>query len=272
MKFLDQLTEITKKNNSLLCVGLDPDLEKMPAHLQSEKAPVFAFNRGIIDATHDLVCAYKVQIAFYSAFAKEHELTQTIDYIHEHYPEIPVIFDGKRNDIANTAVCYAKEAFERYKADSATVSPFMGFDSIEPFLAYRDKGVMILCRTSNPGARDLQDLKLEGKPFYWHIAHIAINEWNPNGNVLLIIGATYPKELAEMRAMAGDMTFLVPGVGAQGGDIEATVRSGINSDGAGLIINASRTIIYASKGKDFASAARTAAQQTRDQINQFRPQ
>jgi len=271
MKFLDQLADITKKNNSLLCVGLDPDLEKLPAHLHSEKAQVFAFNREIIDATHDLVCAYKVQVAFYSAFAKEEELAQTITYIHEHYPQVPVILDAKRNDISNTASLYVKEAFDRYKADAVTVNPFMGMDSLQPFLEQKDKGIMILCRTSNAGAKDLQDLKIvDGKPLYWHIANKAVKQWNKNNNVLLVIGATYPQELAEIRALTNDMTFLVPGVGAQGGDIEATVRSGINSNGAGLIINSSRTIIYASKEKDFAVAARKIAEQTRDQINQFR--
>lgn len=272
MKFLDQLADITKKNNSLLCVGLDPDLEKIPAHLQSEKASIFAFNRSIIDATHDLVCAYKVQVAFYSAFAKEQEMADTIAYIHEHYPQVPVILDAKRNDIGNTAALYVKEAFERYKADAVTVNPFMGMDSLQPFLDQKDKGIIVLCRTSNAGAKDLQDLKIvDGKPLYWHIANKAVHQWNKNGNVLLVIGATYPEELAEVRAMAGDMTFLVPGIGAQGGDIEAVVRSGINSHGTGMIINSSRNIIFASKDKDFDSAARKIAEQTRDQINQFRP-
>jgi len=271
MKFLDQLAEITKKNNSLLCVGLDPDLEKIPAHLHSEKEPVFAFNRSIIDATHDLVCAYKIQVAFYSAFAKEQELAETIIYIHEHYPQVPVILDAKRNDISNTAALYVKESFDRYKADAVTVNPFMGSDSLQPFLEQKDKGIIILCRTSNAGAKDLQDLNIvDGKPLYWHIANKAVHLWNRNGNVLLVISATYPEELAEVRAMAPNMIFLVPGVGAQGADIEATVRNGINSHGAGMIINSGRKIIYASKEKDFAAEARKAAEQTRDQINQFR--
>jgi orotidine-5'-phosphate decarboxylase len=271
MKFLDQLANITLKNKSLLCVGLDPDLEKIPAHLRSEKAPIFAFNRAIIDATHDLVCAYKVQVAFYSAFAKEQELADTIAYIHEHYPKVPVILDAKRNDISNTAALYVREAFERYKADAVTVNPFMGSDSLHPFLEQKDKGIIILCRTSNDGAKDLQDLKIvDGKPLYWHIANKAVHLWNKNGNVLLVIGATYPEELAEVRAMAGNMTFLVPGIGAQGGDVEATVRNGISSIGSGLIISSSRAIIYAGKEKDFADAARKAAEQTREQINRFR--
>jgi orotidine-5'-phosphate decarboxylase len=271
MKFLTQLADITKQNNSLLCVGLDPDLEKIPAHLQSEKTPLFAFNRSIIDATFDLVCAYKVQVAFYSAFAKEHELIATIEYIRERYPQIPVLLDAKRNDIGHTAALYVKEAFERYKADAVTVNPFMGLDSLQPFLEQKDKGIMIVCRTSNAGAKDLQDLKIvDGHPLYWHIANKAIHLWNKNGNVLLVIGATYPEELAEIRAMTGEMTFLVPGIGAQGGDIEATVCGGTNSSGTGLIISSSRKIIYASKEKDFAAAAKEVAKQTRDQINKFR--
>lgn len=270
MKFLDQLANITEKNNSLLCVGLDPDLEKIPEHLKSGATSVSTFNREIIDATHDLVCAYKVQIAFYSALGTENELVDTINYIHKQYPQIPVLFDGKRNDIGNTAIFYAKEAFERYKADAATVSPFMGTDSVQPFLDYKEKGVMVLVRTSNPSAPDFQDLKIDGKPLYMHMAEKAINKWNKNGNVQLIIGATYPKELAEIRSLTDDMTFLVPGIGAQGGDIEATVRSGINSHGAGLIINSSRSIIYAGKDKDFPTAARKVAEQMREQINQFR--
>jgi len=271
MRFLDKLKTITEQNNSLLCVGLDPDLSKMPEHLQAQDDRVFAFNCGIIDATHDLVCAYKIQVAFYSAFTKEHELMATIDHIRDHYPQIPIILDAKRNDIGNTATFYAKEAFERYKVHAVTVNPYMGFDSMQPFFEYKDKGVMVLCRTSNPGARDLQDLKVNGKPLYLYVTQKVLGDWNINGNAFPIVGATYPKEIAEMRAIAGDTPFLVPGIGAQGGDIEATVRSGINSVGTGLIINSSRTILYASKGKDYAEAARKAAEQTRDQINQFRP-
>lgn len=270
MNFLDKLKAITARNNSLLCVGLDPDLSKMPEHLQAQEDKVLAFNREIIDATHDLVCGYKIQIAFYSAFAKEHELAATINYIREHYPAVQIILDAKRNDIGNTATFYAKEAFERYKVDAVTVNPYMGFDSLQPFLEYKDKGVMVLCRTSNPGARDLQDLKVNGKPLYLYVAEKVVGDWNANRNALPIVGATYPKEIAEIRAIAGDIPFLVPGIGAQGGDIEATVRSGINSQGTGLLINSSRAILYAGKGKDYAQAARKAAEQTRNQINQFR--
>ncbi len=270
MKFLAKLKNITQSNNSLLCLGLDPDLSKIPEHLQSRDDRVAIFNREIVDATHDLVCAYKIQVAFYSAFGKESELAQTINYIRESYPEVPILLDAKRNDIGNTATFYAKEAFERYKVDAVTVNPYMGFDSLQPFLEYKDNGVMILCRTSNPGARDLQDLKVDGKPLYLYVAEKVVGEWNIYGNALPIIGATYPKEIAEIRAIAGDTTFLVPGIGAQGGDIEATVRSGIDSQGTGLMINSSRAILYAGRNKDYATAARKAAEQTREQINLFR--
>ena len=270
MNFLEKLKTIVEKNNSLLCVGLDPDLSKLPDHLQKQDDKVLVFNKGIIDATHDLVCAYKIQVAFYAAFAKENELTASVNYIRERYPEVPIILDSKRGDIGNTATFYAKEAFERYKVDAVTVNPYMGFDSMQPFLEYKDKGIMILCRTSNPGAKDLQDLLVNGKPLYLYITEKVVGDWNVNGNALPIVGATYPKEIAQMRAIAGDIPFLVPGIGAQGGDIEATVRAGINPSGTGLIINSSRAILYVDKSINYASASRKSAQQTRDQINQFR--
>lgn len=271
MGFNKQIKDITRQNKSLLCVGLDSDIEKIPTHLKSSKNALFEFNKGIIDQTHDLVCAYKIQIAFYSAYAKEEDIILTTDYIHKNYSHVPVILDAKRGDIGNTAECYAKEAFIRYKADALTVNPYLGSDSLQPFLDYKDKGIIILCRTSNAGAKDLQDLKIDGQPLYKHIALKAANEWNKNQNVLLVVGATYPKELAEIRTLTGDMNFLVPGIGAQGGDIEAAVSNGIDSNGAGLIINSSRAIIYAGKDKDYAIAARKVAEETRDQINLFRP-
>ncbi len=232
-----------------MCVGLDSDFAKIPDHLKSSEHSLFKFNREIIDQTHDLVCAYKIQIAFYSAYGKEEEVVLTVDYIHKNYPQIPVILDAKRGDIGNTAECYAKEAFVRYKADALTINPYMGFDSLQPFLDHKEKGVIILCRTSNPGAKDLQDLQIDGQPLYKHVASKAAKEWNKNQNVLLVVGATYPKELAEIRSITGDMIFLVPGIGAQGGDVEAAVKNGIDSTGAGLIINSSRAIIYAVKIK-----------------------
>ena len=271
MNFIEQVRHIAKQNNSLLCVGLDSDIEKIPAHIKSSPNPLFQFNKEIIDQTHDLVCAYKIQIAFYAACAKEEDINLTIDYIHQKYPQVPVILDAKRGDIGNTAECYVRESFERYKADAVTVNPYMGFDSLQPFLDQKDKGIIILCRTSNPGARDLQDLKIDGQPLYRHVAIKAKKEWNKNGNVLLVVGATYPEELAQIRALTGDMIFLVPGIGAQGGDVEAAVKNGTDTMGGGLIINSSRAIIFASKGTDYALAARKVAKETRDQINLYRP-
>jgi len=270
MKFYEQINKSAKQNNSLLCIGLDSDLEKIPAYLKSKTNPLFEFNREIIDQTHDLVCAYKIQIAFYSACAAEEDLILTTDYIHKTYPQIPVILDAKRGDIGNTAECYAREAFVRYKADALTVNPYMGGDSLQPFLDYKEKGIIILCRTSNPGARDLQDLQVDGQALYKHVAIKAAQNWNKNQNVLLVIGATYPQELAEIRAIVGDMIFLVPGIGAQGGDVQAAVQNGMDAVGNGLIINSSRAIIYASKGEDYASSARQAAFNARQEINQYR--
>jgi orotidine-5'-phosphate decarboxylase len=270
MGFNRRIKDITSQNKSLLCVGLDSDIEKIPSHLKSSKNALFEFNKAIIDHTYDLVCAYKIQIAFYSAFGKEEDIILTTDYIHKNYPLIPVILDAKRGDIGNTAECYAKEAFDRYSADALTVNPYLGLDSLQPFLDHKEKGIIILCRTSNKGAKDLQDLKIDGQPLYKHVAIKAANEWNKNQNVLLVIGATYPKELAEIRALTGDMNFLVPGIGAQGGDVEAAVSNGINSDGAGLIINSSRAIIYAGKDEHYAVAARKIAEETRNQINLYR--
>jgi orotidine-5'-phosphate decarboxylase len=270
MKFYDQIKKSAKQNNSLLCVGLDSDLEKIPAHLNSKKNPLFEFNREIIDQTYDLVCAYKIQIAFYSACGAEEDLILTTDYIHRAYPQIPVILDAKRGDIGNTAECYAKEAFLRYKADALTVNPYMGGDSLQTFLDYKEKGIIILCRTSNPGATDLQDLKIDGQPLYKHVAIKAAQNWNKNQNVALVIGATYPNELAEIRAVVGDMIFLVPGIGAQGGDVKAAVENGMDTAGNGLIINSSRAIIYAGKDKDYALSAKKAALRAREEINQYR--
>jgi len=270
MSFIDAIEAAWELKNSLVCVGLDPDLKKIPAHLQKEEYPIFEFNKTIIDSTADLVCAFKPQIAYYSGTGSEHELEMTIDYIHENHPEIPVILDAKRGDIGSTANMYAKEAFDRYKADAVTVNPYMGSDTLKPFLDQRDKGVIILCRTSNPGAKDIQDLEINGNKLYRIIARMASTEWNHNGNILLVVGATYPKELKEIRSIVGEIPFLVPGIGAQGGDVEKAVTNGMNSKGTGMIINSSRGIIYAGHGTDFARAARSAAKMLRDEINQFR--
>ena len=259
-----------QRNDSLVCVGLDPEVERFPPQLTGVAAPLFAFNKAIIDATHDLVCAYKPQFAHYAARGAEEELARTIEYVHRNYPGVPVILDAKRGDVGNTAERYALEAFERYRADAVTVNPYLGSDSLEPFLKHADRGVVILCRTSNPGARELQDLKVDGRPLYQVVAQLAASRWNTHGNCLLVVGATYPRELAEVRDIIGDMPMLVPGVGAQGGDVAQAVQNGQTRDGTGLIVRSSRSILYASPGVDFASAARAAAEKLRAQINASR--
>ncbi|MFC2010367.1 orotidine-5'-phosphate decarboxylase [Chloroflexota bacterium] len=264
MNFVDKLTGATRKNRSLLCVGLDPDLERMP-----ENTGVFEFNKAIIDATADLVCAYKPNIAFYEALGSEglDALRRTRDYIPE---EIPVIIDAKRGDIGNTAKAYAEALFSHYNFDATTVNPYLGFDSIEPFLDYHDKGVLILCRTSNASSVDFQSLNCEvedGSRSLFEIVAQKAGEWNKHGNIGLVVGATYPEELKKIRQLQPDMPFLIPGVGAQGGDLALTVRYGVDAKGEKAIINSSRQILYASQGKDFAIAARQAASDLRDQIN-----
>jgi orotidine-5'-phosphate decarboxylase len=285
MSFTQQLADIWDRNNSLVCVGLDPEIERLPASIAAEPSPIFQFNKAIIDATADLVCAYKPQFAHYAAYEAEDQLERTIDYIHRNHPHVPVILDSKRGDVGNTAERYALEAFERYHADAVTVNPYLGGDSLEPFLRHADKGVVILCRTSNPGARDIQDLQIhatagtaggstEGsvgpRKLYHVIAELAAKKWNSRGNCMLVVGATYPRELAEIREIVGDMPFLVPGVGAQGGDVVQAVQNGRTKAGKGLVISSSRAILYASSGTDFASAARAAASTLRDQINAAR--
>jgi orotidine-5'-phosphate decarboxylase len=264
MKFLEQLQNSWTRNDSLVCVGLDPELERFPASLAGQASPIFQFNRAIIDATADLVCAYKPQFAHYD------QLERTIEYIHQHHPGIPVILDSKRGDVGNTAQRYAIEAFERYGADAVTVNPYLGTDSLEPFLSYEDRGVIILCRTSNPGARDLQDLQVGERKLYEVVAQLAAKTWNSRGNCALVVGATYPQELAQVRALTGDMPFLVPGVGAQGGDVQAVVRHGQTTAGAGLMVSSSRAILYAASDATWIEAARSATRTLRDQINQHR--
>ena len=270
MNFIKAIESSWQEKDSLLCVGLDPDISRIPSHFSNLKAPLFEFNKAIVDATADLVCAFKPQIAYYSASHAERDLELTIDYIHKSHPEIPVILDAKRGDIGSTSKMYAREAFDRYNADAITVNPYMGTDTLRPFLDQEDKGVIILCRTSNPGAKDIQDLDSNGKKLYQIVADKAVKEWNYNGNVLLVVGATYPKELKEIRSIVGDMPFLVPGIGAQGGDVESAVTNGKTGNGTGMIINSSRGIIYASNSDDFAEAARKAAVALRDEINHYR--
>ena len=269
-QFVEQLQRAWDSNDSLVCVGLDPEIERFPEQVAEQPSPIFQFNKAIIDATADLVCAYKPQFAHYAAYEAEDQLERTIDYVHRTYPGIPVILDSKRGDVGNTAERYAIEAFERYHADAVTVSPYLGGDSMEPFLKYEDKGVIILCRTSNPGAGDLQDLEIGGRRLFHVVADLAARRWNTRGNCLLVVGATYPRELAEVREIVGNMPFLVPGVGAQGGDVAQAVQNGQTAAGAGLVVSSSRGILYASSDENFASAARDATVKLRDQINASR--
>jgi len=275
--FLTQLAASWTRSDSLVCVGLDPEIERFPSLVAGHPSPIFQFNRAIIDATAELVCAYKPQFAHYAAYEAEDQLERTIEYIHRTYPGVPVILDSKRGDIGNTAERYAIEAFERYGADAVTVNPYLGGDALEPFLRWEDRGVVVLCRTSNPGGRDLQDLEVGGpgvgqggRRLYHLVAELTARRWNTRGNCLLVVGATYPKELAEIRQLVGDMPLLVPGVGAQGGDVAEVVRNGQTSAGTGLIVSSSRGVLYASTGDDFASAARGAVLALREEINAHR--
>jgi orotidine-5'-phosphate decarboxylase len=272
VNFINKLSAAWTTNNSLLCVGLDPDLARFPAQLAGQSDAIFLFCKEIIDATADLACSFKPQIAYFAALGAEQQLERICAYARQHYPHIPLILDAKRGDIGATARQYAREAFDRYGADAVTVNPYMGFDSVEPYMEWTERGVIVLCRTSNPGGSDLQFLMADGKPLYQHVAHMVARKWNQNGQCALVVGATFPDELAQVRALVGDMPLLVPGVGAQGGDVEATVRSGRTASGAGMMINSSRAILYAAaQGKeDFAAAARRVASETRDAINLYR--
>ncbi|BCE00438.1 orotidine-5'-phosphate decarboxylase [Marinicellulosiphila megalodicopiae] len=271
MSFIEQINKQRIKNNSMVCVGLDPFVEKMPIEFQNSKTGIFDFNKAIIDATYDVVCSYKPQFAHYAAIGQLDALKQTIAYIKKTYPEVPVILDSKRGDIGTTADMYAKEAFEQYNADAVTVNPYMGDDTILPFTAYKDKGVVILCRTSNPGAGVIQNIKSDGKTLFEIIAERASTVWNENNNVMLVVGATAPEEMARIRSLVGNMEFLVPGLGAQGGDVQAVMDAGLNADNSGLVINSSRGVLYASNQlSDFAQKARLEAIALRDQANQYK--
>jgi orotidine-5'-phosphate decarboxylase len=271
MSFVQDLQAAWSAHNSLLCVGLDPDLSKFPTHLKGKPNAIYDFCTSIVDATADLACAFKPQIAYFAGESAEEQLQAVIDYIHLQHPEVPVILDAKRGDIGATAAQYAREAFERYQADALTVNPYMGFDSVEPYLAYPECGLIVLCRTSNPGGSDLQNLDIAGsKKLYQHVAKLVAEKWNANGQAALVVGATFPQELADVRSIVGDLPLLVPGIGAQGGDVQATVQAGKTAAGTGLMISSSRAILYASKGEDFAEAARKVALATRDEINQYR--
>jgi orotidine-5'-phosphate decarboxylase len=274
MTFIEKLSTAWSANNSLLCVGLDPDITKLPAHLQGQPDAIFAFCKAIIDATADTACGFKPQIAYFAALRAEDQLEAICAYLRSTYPHLPIILDSKRGDIGATAEQYAREAFERYGADAVTLSPYMGFDSVAPYLEWKDRGAIVLCRTSNPGGSDLQFLNVNGKPLYQHVAQLVAEKWNTNGQCGLVVGATFPDELAQVRAIVGDMPLLVPGIGAQGGDIAATVAAGRTANGNGMMINSSRAILYAkpdqAAGEDFAQAARRVALETRDAINAFR--
>ena len=269
MTFLEQLQYATHASRSVLCVGLDPEPAKFPVHLQSQPDAIYTFCAQIVDATHDLVCAFMPQIAFFAAHRAEAQLEQLIAHIRRVAPDVPVILDAKRGDIGSTAEQYAIEAFERYGADAVTLSPFMGFDSIEPYVKRHGKGAFLLCRTSNPGGDDWQTRRLadvDGQPrLFEHLAHLAQGPWNLNGQLGLVVGATYPDEIARVRDIAPALPLLIPGVGAQGGDAATTLKAGLRKQGdqisGPIIVNSSRAILYASHTKDFAQAARDAALQ-----------
>jgi len=272
MTFLEQLQSAERQNGSLLCVGLDPEPSKFPAGMKGDASKIYDFCAQIVDATADLAIAFKPQIAYFAAHRAEDQLEKLMAHMRRSAPHVPVILDAKRGDIGSTAEQYAKEAFERYDADAVTLSPFMGFDSLQPYLKYHGKGAFLLCRTSNPGGDDLQNQRLasvEGQPLlYEHIAKLAQGPWNLNGQLGLVVGATYPAEIERVRRLAPTLPLLIPGVGAQGGDAEATIKAGYRqSNGAttgAVVVSSSRAILYASSGVDFAQAARHEALRTRD--------
>ena len=271
MGFMQRLRQRWDDAGSLVCVGLDPEPGKFPGRFRDHPDGVFAFCRAVVDATAEYACAFKPQVAHFAALGAEGALERLIAHVHAAHPGIPVILDAKRGDIGSTALHYAAEAFDRYGADAVTANPYLGCDSLQPFVDRADRGVVVLCRTSNPGAADLQDLPLaDGRPLYQHVAATVAREWNGNGNCLLVVGATWPEQLRAVRETVGDMPILVPGVGAQGGDVEAVVRNGASADGTGLLVSSSRAILYASPGDDFAEAAATATRTLRDTINRFR--
>jgi orotidine-5'-phosphate decarboxylase len=268
--FMDRLRDRWHGADTLVCVGLDPEPAKFPAKFAHDPDAIFHFCRDIVDATAPYVCAFKPQIAHFAAAHAEEALRMLILHIGFRYPDIPVILDSKRGDIGSTAQHYAAEAFDRYGADAVTVNPYLGRDSVQPFLDRTDKGVVVLCRTSNPGAGDLQDMVIGGRPLYQHVAEKIARDWNDNDNCALVVGATWPDQLREVRAIVGDVPFLVPGIGAQGGDVQAVVSNARTRDGTGLVVSSSRAILYASAGNDYAEAAAHAARTLRDGINRHR--
>ena len=279
MTFLDMLRAAERQNGSMVCVGLDPEPARFPGALRGDASRIFDFCAAIVEATADLVIAFKPQIAYFAAHRAEDQLERLMAHMRQVAPGVPVILDAKRGDIGSTAAQYAVEAFERYGADAVTLSPFMGFDSVEPYLKYHGKGAFLLCRTSNPGGDDLQSQRLSSVPgeplLYEHVARLAQGPWNLNGQLGLVVGATYPAEIERVRAIAPTLPLLIPGVGAQGGDAVATVRAGWRGDAhatvAPIIVNSSRAILYASAGADFAQAARREANKTRELLQSARP-
>ena len=273
MTFLEMLQGAQQRNRSMLCVGLDPEPARFPAGLKDKAARIYDFCARIVDATGDLAIAFKPQIAYFAAHRAETQLEDLMRHMRANFPHVPVILDAKRGDIGSTAEQYAREAFERYGADAVTLSPFMGFDSVQPYLKHPGKGAFLLCRTSNPGGDDLQNQRLasvEGQPLlYEHIARLAQGPWNLNGQLGLVVGATYPAEVERVRAIAPTLPLLIPGVGAQGGDAAATVKAGWRSDGP-IVVNSSRAILYASNGADFGEAARAEALRTRSVLEAAR--
>lgn len=260
MSFIEKLERRQKSIKSLLCIGLDPSIEKLPKCVSPDSNGIFEFNRTIIDSTARYACAYKPQIAYYSAIGAEKALESTIQHIHSTYPDIPVILDAKRNDIGSTAEMYAKEAFVRYEADAVTVNPFLGIDTVKPFADWTDKGVVLLCKTSNPSSSELQDLIFDNKTLYMHIAEKALAEWNYNNNILFVVGATYPSQMHAIRSIAPNSIFLVPGLGFQGGSIVDCMENGLRKDGLGLLLSASRSIIHASIDDKYYEASEKVAQ------------
>lgn len=259
MKFYEKLDHITQKNKSFLCVGLDPDIKSLPAHLVGKKNPFFEFNRAIIDATADLVNSYKPQIAYYSAEGLESDLQMTLDYIREIYPSVVTILDSKRGDIDSTAKQYAREAFERYQADSVTLNVYMGKDVITPFVDYESKGLFLLCKTSNPHGGDFQDLRVGAETVYEYLARKVSTEWNEKRNLGLVVGGTYIDALRKLREMDSELPLLIPGLGAQGGDLNQILDTAKHLKNKRIIVNASRSIIYAGTDIDFADKARQKA-------------
>ncbi len=273
MTFVDKLSQVVEKNKSLVCVGLDPDINALPDHLKGSEECLFAFNKAIINATADLVCTYKPNSAFYEAEGATgiKQLKKTCDYIRTNYPDITILLDFKRGDIGNTNAKYAQFAFGYLQVDAITLQPYQGGEALEPFFGYSDKGLFILVKTSNPGSSEFQNLSINSVPLYEYVTQKALADWNKYQNIMVVAGATYPNELKRIRELVGPSApILVPGMGAQGGELESMLDAGLNSQRGGLIINSSRAIIFASSGPDFAEAARAKTIELRDAINKAR--